>query len=174
MLTLVCWKENDGAHDFVASWCHDDRQLRLWDLESRTCKARKLGKRVKDQVFYVQPNITKHGFGGFPGSSVALTNLLSVTVYDAVSWHSCLLCCVITPMSLPDCVLHTLDVNLPCVQRSGIVLNNLGDVIRGIATPYYVDVLRHQHRCIRAVSGITRSLRCKPWRSNIYLSPPPL
>ena len=99
---------------------------------------------------------------------------ITVSTYDAVSWHSCLLRYMFTPMTLPDCLLHTLDVNLPCVQRSGIALNNLGDVIRGIATPYYVDVLRHQHRCIRAVSGIDRSLRCKPWRSNISLSPPPL
>ena len=35
-------------------------------------------------------------------------------------------------MALPDFVLHTLDVTLPCVQRSGIALSNLGDVIRGI------------------------------------------
>lgn len=65
-------------------------------------------------------------------------------------------------MALPDCVLHTLDVNLPCVQRSGIALNNLGVVIRGLQTSYCVDILRHQHRYIRAVSGIARCLRCKP------------
>ena len=51
----------------------------------KSLKGLELGKARQRSGVYVQPNITKNGFGGFPGSSVALTNLLSVTVYDTVS-----------------------------------------------------------------------------------------